>query len=57
MRHGSEFSVATAVEYEMLADAFLGVVKEYGTLECTRESGELVRFNPRLEYFQYNCRQ
>ncbi len=51
MRHGSEFSVATAVEYETLADAFLGVVKEDGTLECTRKSGELVRFNPRNDKF------
>ena len=51
VRHGQQFSVGNADQYERLADQFLiGPVRE-GALECFRTNGDRVRFDPRTEEF------
>lgn len=50
-RHGQEFGVETADEYERLADAFMAGSLRDGALECFRANGDLVRFDPRTEEF------
>ena len=51
MRHGSEFSVATAVEYETLGDQFFGRCEGGWDLGMHAEKRRMVRFNPRNQKF------
>lgn len=50
-RHGEEFRVETADEYERLADEFLTGPLRDGAMECLRSNGDLVRFDPRTDEF------
>jgi hypothetical protein len=48
IRHGEEFNVRTAEEYERLADAFLLGPLPDGALQCVRpKDGASVRFDPK----------
>src|SRR5207249_1955029 len=44
--HGTDFGASNALEYEMLADAFLGGVKPAHVHECERSRGDILRFDP-----------
>jgi hypothetical protein len=44
--HAADFGAATDLEYEQMADAFLGGPPPSGAYECTRIQGDLVRYNP-----------
>jgi pyocin large subunit-like protein len=47
VRHGEEFNVTTAEEYERLADAFLLGPLRQGAMECIRpRDGASLRFDP-----------
>ena len=50
-RHGHNFGVKTAAEYELLADHFLGGVKSSTTLEHIRQQGDLIRYDYATEEF------
>ena len=45
-KHGQEFKAATAVDYQALADAFLGGPLSSPCLQCKRKDGDVVRYNP-----------
>ena len=49
--HGSDFGCANEIEYELLADEFLGVPRSATVLECTRRSGDMLRFDATDESF------
>ena len=42
----SDFGAENDLEYEQMADAFLGGPAPSGAFECTRVQGDLVRYNP-----------
>ncbi len=44
--HGSDFGCASAVEYEVLADEFLGAARPAHVQERLRTKGDIVRFDP-----------
>jgi pyocin large subunit-like protein len=51
-KHGREFGVLDPVEYESMADIFLGGAKPSSTLECRRTSnGDLIRYDPLRNWF------
>jgi len=45
-KHRGEFGAITEVEYETMADEFLGGPRSRDTLECLRSDGALLRYNP-----------
>lgn len=49
--HGVEFAATSPDEYEAMADSFIGGPKAEGVMECSRKSGQLVRFNPRSQEY------
>ena len=51
MRHGEEFGVETANEYERQADNFMNEPLGSGVLECVRADGCVVRFDPATSIF------
>lgn len=44
--HAHDFGAATDIEYEEMADIFLGGPAPIGAFECTRKHGDLVRYDP-----------
>jgi len=45
-RHGHEFQAADEIQYEAMADAFMGGPMSISTRECTRQNGtDRLRFN------------
>lgn len=51
-KHGADFGVTTAAEYEKLADTFLGGSSPSGgTQQCARPRGDLVRFDPATDAY------
>lgn len=50
-RHGNKFGVKTAIEYELLADQFLGGPKTTACVECQRAQGDIVRYDYNTEEF------
>ena len=49
--HGAEFNAADEDDYESMTDAYIGGLKSADLLECTRSSGQLVRFNQKSQEF------
>lgn len=45
-KHSKHFGASNDIEYERLADQFLGGSAPAGAFECTRKKGDLVRYNP-----------
>jgi len=45
-KHAIELAIATVMQYEQRADAFLGSTKKPHVLECKRTGGDTVRFDP-----------
>ena len=45
-KHGADFGVKTAGEYEILADMFLSGPLSVPVQECRRAAGDVVRFDP-----------
>lgn len=59
MKHvllGREFKVSSALEYERLADGFLGGIRRPSTHECKRRGGDLVRYDRVTEEFGASMR-
>jgi filamentous hemagglutinin len=52
-KHRKEFSevMPTEIEYELRADAFLGGPLGQTTLECKRQNGDILRYDPASEEF------
>lgn len=51
-KHGREFKAATEVEYEQMADAFMGQPMTITTRECIRPQGiDRLRFNVANDHF------
>jgi hypothetical protein len=44
--HAKDFGAATDIQYEQMADIFLGRKAPVGAFECYRIGGDLVRYNP-----------
>lgn len=44
--HAVDFGAATILEYEEMADTFLGGAAPAGAFECFRSQGDLVRYDP-----------
>jgi hypothetical protein len=44
--HASDFGATSDIEYEQMADRFLGGPKLPGVFECTRKKGDIVRYDP-----------
>lgn len=44
--HASDFGAKSEIEYEQMADRFLGGPKLPGMFECKRKKGDIVRYNP-----------
>lgn len=49
--HGADFGAASANEYEEWADLFLGGTKPDHVLECLRQCGAKIRYDPTTEAF------
>ena len=58
-KHRLHFQVLTALEYEALADQFLGGPLPQSAFECERANGDVVRYDPTTNEFgilcQHNC--
>jgi len=55
--HGTDFSASNAQEYEQFADDFLGGFKPPGCLECSRNKGDIVRYDPATQAYGIIDRQ
>lgn len=52
IKHGMEFGVSTAAEYETLADRFMGGPKTASVHECSRKKdGDILRFDATTDFF------
>lgn len=51
MKHGHEFGVQTAAEYEQLADRFIFGPMNDHTQECVRRNGQSVRLDLQARHF------
>lgn len=49
--HRTDFGAKDEIEYELMADEFLGAPLPLGTLECVRGAGDIIRFNPASNEF------
>lgn len=50
-RHGARLGVATLEEYIKKADIFLGGPKDSDIIECVRQNGNILRYNPVSDEF------
>jgi filamentous hemagglutinin len=50
-RHGADFGVLSASEYEREADGFLNGSLRTGVLQKNRVNGDIVRYDPSTEAF------
>lgn len=51
-KHGAEFGITTADEYEALADVFLGGPRPASVLECQRrKDADILRFDDQTSFF------
>ena len=49
--HGDDFRASNAIDYEQMADEFLGGEKREGVHECIRRCGARVRYDPSSEAY------
>jgi pyocin large subunit-like protein len=50
-KHGWKVNATSPEDYEDKADRFLCGARDVQTLECTREDGALLRYNPVTDHF------
>src|SRR5436305_6399801 len=49
--HGSDFGASNAQDYEESADSFLGGSKPANILECKRNRGDIIRYDPTTDAY------
>jgi len=50
-KHGGDFGASNAINYEQMADSFLGGNRQEGVHECVRLCGARLRYDPSSEEY------